>query len=220
MAIWPRSAVASVPSFTTSPLTYAGRVGPALGVDVVVHRDVATGTLSDSPPVRLFGRLLEMLPVGDVISLTHSSQPIPLLSDSVGLQHYCRRISERQRSGLVEVAVHAGAQGPCLTYFYKRLERPAFKFFGVVVSGATEGSWIWMVHTMERGVTGVSEAAVTVWLAEAGEITIDSYESSWPRGPYEPEYAGVDGSTLRYCRTLSSTLPSSPTIHRRRRGKS
>ena len=39
---------------------------------------------------------------------------------------------------------------------------------------------------------------MTGWLAEAGELTIDSYESSWARDPYEPEYAGVDGSTLRY----------------------
>lgn len=136
--------------------------------------------------------------VGDVISLTRSSMPVPALSDDVGLQHYCRRICESQRSGLVEIAVRDGAQGRCLTYVYKRLEKAAFKFFGVVATPAAKGSWTWMVLAEERGTTGVREAIVTAQLFEAGKLTLESYASSWARDPYEPSYQGVDRKTLRY----------------------
>src|SRR4051812_44138286 len=69
---------------------------------------------------------------GDFISLTRTSVPVPSLSDPVRLQQSCRRFSEDQRSGLVDVAVRDGAQGRCLAYVYKRLEMPAFKFVGIV----------------------------------------------------------------------------------------
>jgi len=136
--------------------------------------------------------------VGDVVSLSAVSLPVPPLSDPVDLQHLCRRFSEEQRAGLVEVTVRAGANGACLTYVYKRLEVPAFKFFGVVYAPAPTGSWMWMVAAAERGTTGVREAMVADLLLDSGQLTVDSYRSSWARDPYEPEYAGVDSSTLRY----------------------
>jgi len=135
---------------------------------------------------------------GDVISLTRTSFPLPSLSDPVGLQRSCRRFSEDQRSGLVDVAVRDGTRGPCLTYVYKRLEIPAFTFFGIVSAPAPAGSWMWMVIARERGTTGVREAVVTARLFNSGHLTLESYKSSWARDPYEPEYAGVDRSTLRY----------------------
>jgi hypothetical protein len=136
--------------------------------------------------------------VGDVISLTRNSTPVPSLSDDVGLQRYCRRISESQRSGLVEIAVRQGAQGRCLTYVYKRLDTAAFTFFGVVATPGAKGSWTWMVVAKERGTTGVREAIVTAELFEAGKLTLESYASSWASDPYEPKYKGVDRKTLRY----------------------
>jgi hypothetical protein len=136
--------------------------------------------------------------VGDIISLTAVSLPAPSLSDPAELQRNCRAVSEDLRAGLVEVAVREGVQGPCLTYVYKRLERPAFKFFAVVRAPAPKGSWMWMVISRELGTTGLREAIVTERLLESGQLTLDSYESSWARDPYEAEYAGVDRSTLRY----------------------
>jgi hypothetical protein len=136
--------------------------------------------------------------VGDVISLTRRSTPVPSLSDEVGLQHFSRDICESQRSGLIESAVRQGVQGRCLTYVYKRLEMPAFRFFGVVITPAAQGSWMWMVVTIERGTTGEREAIVAARLIETGKLTLESYKSSWARDPYETEYTGVDRSTLRY----------------------
>ena len=136
--------------------------------------------------------------VGDAISLTRVSTPMPSLSDRIGLQRLCRSVSASQRSGLIEVAVVEGAHGPCLTYVYKRLEVPAFKVFGVVDVPAATGRWNWMTVCLERGTTGVREAVVTARLLQSGQLTLDSYKASWARDPYEPEYSGVDSSTLRY----------------------
>ena len=46
--------------------------------------------------------------------------------------------------------------------------------------------------------TGVREAIVTVELMETGQLTVESYESSWARDPYDPSYRGVDRSVLRF----------------------
>jgi hypothetical protein len=59
----------------------------------------------------------------------------------------------------------------------------------------------WLVCTvvdMERGTTGIREAVVTAQMMEAGELTIEAYEESWARDPYDPLYGGDDRSGLRY----------------------
>lgn len=42
------------------------------------------------------------------------------------------------------------------------------------------------------------ETVVTVELINAGKLTIQSYESSWARDPYDPSYRGVDRSVLHF----------------------
>jgi hypothetical protein len=136
--------------------------------------------------------------VGDAVTLTRGSEGLvnENLSDARALQGYCRRIAESQRAGLVEVGTAVGAEGPSLTYIYKRLERAAFKFFGVVAIPVPHATWIWMVVTLERGITGLREAEVAARLHGAGHL-IGAYEESWAQDPYEPSYSGVDRSTLR-----------------------
>lgn len=138
--------------------------------------------------------------VGDVISLTFASGQLVYapLDDEAKLQRYCRSVAEGQRAGLVEVGTAAGAEGKCVTYIYKRLEKPAFKFFGVAATPVARGTWVWMVLAREHGTTGVREAVVTTRLFNAGQLTLEAYESSWACDPYDPAYAGVDRSTLRY----------------------
>jgi hypothetical protein len=138
--------------------------------------------------------------LGDVVSLTRASADLidPSLSDEIGLQRYCRNFAQSQGAGLVEVSTASSAEGPCLRYVYKRLERPAFKFFGVLAIPRPDATWVWMVIAGERGTTGVREAIVTAKLFEAGKLTIESYEATWASDPYEPSYAGVEKGTLRY----------------------
>jgi hypothetical protein len=48
------------------------------------------------------------------------------------------------------------------------------------------------------GVTGEREAIITAELMESGKLSLDEYQRSWAQDPYEPEYAEVDGSVLRF----------------------
>ena len=90
------------------------------------------------------------------------------------------------------------SQGAVLTLIYKQLQRPAFIFTGMLWMPVA-GQWlIWATIDGERGTTGVREAAVTARLFNAGELSVDAYQESWARDPYDPTYNGVDHSTLRY----------------------
>jgi hypothetical protein len=137
---------------------------------------------------------------GDVITLTFTARRLlpDNLADDTAMQEHCRSVAEGQRAGLVEVAVASGAEGPCLTYIYKRLDKPAFKFFGVVTAPVRHGTWVWMIVAGERGTTGMREAVVTTRLLDDGTLTMESYEASWAKDPYDPNYSGVERSTLRY----------------------
>lgn len=137
---------------------------------------------------------------GDTVSLTLApvDPSLPEPSEIENSRNYCRRVAESQGSGLIEVGSTQGAEGPCLTCIYKRLKIPAFTFFGVATTPIMNGTWIWMIVASEHGVTGVREATVTSRMLEAGQLTLESYEASWARDPYDPSYRGVDRSTLRY----------------------
>jgi hypothetical protein len=153
----------------------------------LVHQESATAVWRDA--------------TGDVISLTRStmepSMPTPD-SHGDGLRSYCRGVAEDQGAGLVEAATVVGAEGPSIAYIYKRLDAPAITFFGVAATPVALDAWTWMVIAYERGVTGMREAVVTDRLLAAGQLTLESYEASWARDPYDPSYAGVDRRTLRY----------------------
>lgn len=136
--------------------------------------------------------------VGDVITLTRSPDSVPRLSDRASLEQSCRRVSEGEHAGLVEVEVRDVAQGSSLAFVYKRREGSGFTFFGVALVTAPMGSLIWRVECRERGMTGIRESIVTAKLFEAGRLTLDTYVTSWARDPYAPDYAGVDRETLRY----------------------
>jgi hypothetical protein len=120
------------------------------------------------------------------------------ISDDIALQRHCRAIAEGRGAGLVEAKVVAGVHGRGYMLVHKKLQRPAFTFMGMLVVPGTKGSWVWAVMSGERGTTGVREAIVTGEMLEAGTLTLESYETSWAQDPYDPQYRGVDRSTLRY----------------------
>ena len=57
---------------------------------------------------------------------------------------------------------------------------------------------VWTVVAEEHGTTGVREAMITAELFNAGSMTIEDYERSWARDPYDSKYRGVDRSVLRF----------------------
>lgn len=137
---------------------------------------------------------------GDVISLNLQppDQLFPDVGDEGAVRGYARIMTEGQRAGLIEAAVSRSDDEKRMTYVYKKLEKPAFKFYGVIVMPFSKGTWIWMVFAPERGTTGVREALITERLFNSGQLTIESYKATWAKDPYDPGYRGVPRETLRY----------------------
>jgi hypothetical protein len=138
--------------------------------------------------------------VGDVLtlSLTESSEEPGSLSDEAAIRERCRRIAQGRSAGLVEVTTVTSAQGAGYKFIDKKQVEAGFLFMGMLVLPATKGSWVWTIMSGERGMTGVREAVVTGLMLESGQLTLESYETSWAQDPYDPSYQGVDRSTLRY----------------------
>ena len=137
-------------------------------------------------------------PHGDVLTLAapDGSLGLPSVSDETAVRGWCRALAESRAAGLIEVRVTAGALGATVGLIYKRLQKPAYIFTGMLL--VPSQTHIWTAVAGECGTTGVREAVITGELLNAGKLTIESYESSWARDPYEPNYRGVDRSVLRF----------------------
>lgn len=136
-------------------------------------------------------------PQNDILSLAIPDDPFeyPDLSDVDTLRCWSRSLARDRRAGLVEVRTFEGTLGAAFGLIYKRLEKPAYVFTGMLfVPGKNQ---IWTVVAGERGMTGIREATVTAELANEGKLTPQNYESFW-HDPYEPAYSGVHISVLRF----------------------
>jgi hypothetical protein len=136
---------------------------------------------------------------GDVISLATTDETSArrlLDSSGVGRQRAARELAEARGAGLIEVAASA-AGGPSVHLIYKRLERPAYIYTGMLFSSGEGQYLVWTVVAGEKGTTGIREAIVTGELLASGELSVDTYARSWGQDPYDPAYRGVDKSVLR-----------------------
>jgi hypothetical protein len=62
----------------------------------------------------------------------------------------------------------------------------------------THATRISTVVAGEQKTTGVREAAVTAYLIQEGQLTIDTYKSSWACDPYDVSYKSQGGLPLRF----------------------
>lgn len=137
---------------------------------------------------------------GDVLSLAAvaGSLDLPSFDDIQGLQRRCRAAAENAGAGLIEARTSSGNLGAAVEYIYKRLEIPAYHFTCMMLIPCREASLVWTVVCSERGLTGVREAVVATELLQTGRLTIEGYERSWARDPYDSNYRGVDRRVLRF----------------------
>lgn len=137
---------------------------------------------------------------GDVLALTPHEDPLslPPLDDPAAVQQWCRSAAAARESGLIEVRVDESELGETLGFIYKRLKAPAYIFTGMLLVPDEEVRGVWTVVCGERGTTGIREAVVTSHLMSTGQLTIEEYKRAWAQDPYDPTYAGVDGSNLRF----------------------
>src|SRR5271165_5831280 len=136
---------------------------------------------------------------GDVLSLSvASSLGQHEISNETSVQRFSRGIAEDRSGGLIEVRMVTGTLGATVSLIYKRLQKPAYIFTGMLFVPSQHYSQVWTVVAAERGITGVREAVITAELFDAGKLTIEDYERSWAQDPYDPTYCGVDRSVLRF----------------------
>jgi hypothetical protein len=138
---------------------------------------------------------------GDVLSLAtlSRSQVLPNPSDETGLRQWSRLLAQGCGAGLIETGSVAAATGTAVSLIYKRLERPAYIYTGMLIVRMPEYSLVWTVVSRERGMTGVREAVITTELMlTTPKLTIEDYLRSWAQDPYDATYAAVDGSVLRF----------------------
>ncbi len=136
---------------------------------------------------------------GDVLGLMPDNPfELPPLGDPRAAQQWCRAIAEGNEAGLIEVRVTESELGETLGFIYKRLKVPDYIFTGMLVVPDEQVRGVWTVVCGEHGMTGVREAVVTAQLMSAGQMTLDDYQQSWAQDPYDPAYAGVDRSSLRF----------------------
>ena len=139
-------------------------------------------------------------PAGDgVLSLAVKVPALGLASmPEAELRCWCRNLAEGRGGGLIEARRVSTWIEPAVALIYKRLVKPAYVFTGMFIASFKETSLIWTIVDGERGTTGVREAVVTAQLMNAGKLTVESYQHSWARDPYDPDYSGVDRSVLRF----------------------
>lgn len=136
----------------------------------------------------------------DLITFVIPKQALSLrqLSDEVALQDFSRSLAENRGGGLIEVSVSTSPLGPTVAVIYKRLLMPAYAYTGMLFAPRAEPPQVWTIVAEERGTTGLREAIITSDLFNAGSMTIEDYERSWAKDPYDSEYRGVDQSVLRF----------------------
>jgi hypothetical protein len=134
---------------------------------------------------------------GDVLSLCTSTLAVPKSDEAVRM--LARSVAEGSGAGLIEATTSECRFGSTTALIYKRLLKPQYVYTGMlIVSRQLEPDLVWTVVSGEIGTTGVREAVITAELMNAGQLTLDEYQRSWAQDPYEPEYANVDRSVLRF----------------------
>jgi len=137
---------------------------------------------------------------GDFMGLVVTNEALGLarLTEEVALRNFFRGLAESRGGGLIEVGVSTGPLGPTASVIYKRLLTPAYAFTGMLFAPGAEPPQVWTIYAEERGTTGVREAVITGELFNAGSMTIEAYERSWAKDPYDADYHAVDRSVLRF----------------------
>jgi hypothetical protein len=135
---------------------------------------------------------------GAVLSLAIPDRPFALseLTDETALREWCRSLAESQSAGLIDAGLATGALGAEVRLIYKRLQIPAYSFTGMLF--LPDQQHVWTVVAGEHGTTGVREAVITAELMNSGTLTVEDYERSWARDPYDVDYHAVDRRVLRF----------------------
>src|SRR5262245_33776391 len=122
---------------------------------------------------------------GDLLTLAVQDleADLPSLSDEDAVRRYCRKFAESLESGLVEATTTTSPKSPAIKLIYKKLQKPAFKFTGQLITPLPNAECIWTIVAREQGTTGIREALITSDLMKKGKLDLESYKASWAQDP-------------------------------------
>ncbi len=137
--------------------------------------------------------------IGDMLTLVETSELFSEqeLVDETQRQRTARHTAESRSAGLIEVDTVTTSNGPGWSFIYKRLERPAYIFTGMLFLKDKDSWQIWTVVAGERGIrAGARESTIKAELLNEAKLPVGD-ERAWARDPYQPTYKGVDFAVLR-----------------------
>jgi len=128
------------------------------------------------------------------------------------LHHWARNFARDVCGGLIEADPVDLPLGQTLRVIYKTLVEGAYMYYGMLIFPKIDVDITITVVSKELGTTGMREAIVTAELFRQG-LSIEEYERSFARDPYDPAYDGVDRSVLRFIsddQVYDSRFPDHP----------
>jgi hypothetical protein len=133
---------------------------------------------------------------GDVLSLNHFPRRPDIaadISDPGALRAFYRSAAESGGVAMVEVdPAHLAGLAAVRTILKARLEPRGFAFIGSYTLPFANHSYVLKIQCLERGMTGMREAAVMAM--QGGAIEVDELTGrlvGWEQDPYEPTYRGA-----------------------------
>jgi hypothetical protein len=144
------------------------------------------------------------------VDLVNGSLGLPVPTDEYAVRECCREIAEGNEGAIVSVDAVTVAQRPATQLIYKRENRPAYAYTGMLFLQLDGFGFVIVIAAEEQGTSGVREAAVTARLLEEGKLTLETYEYGWFRDPYDPGYRGRILRSLSDDEAYDSSFPDHP----------
>lgn len=156
-------------------------------------------------------KMVWMNECGEVLSVNVVKGPFDWPSyDRKALIDEVRALAKSRGGGIISADVVTVAGVPAVKLIYKREQRPAYIYSGMLLFPYEDVYFVLMVVFGEHGTTGVREAVVTSQLLDEGKITVKTYPQLWFRDPYDPEYKDVVLCSLSDDEKYDHSFPDHP----------
>jgi hypothetical protein len=159
---------------------------------------------------------------GDTLSSsidTQLTQHRLLLRDLNALRALYRAEAADQGGSIVSVDVVRAGQLPVVKVIRKYERRPAYAYDGRLIVPLKDATCTITMNSIERGVTGTRDAAVTACLAQRGELEIEYAEDKrgapgeikgWCQDPYDSDWKGYSLYSMSDDDRLDALFPQHP----------
>ena len=182
------------------------------GMGMTVRFDTTGWELRESSETRRVWTNSE----GDALSLDRVQGPTDLLVDDLkSMQARCRELAKANEGGLVSADVLDVRGVSAVMLIYRREELPAYAYTGMMIVPGKGEHFVFVVASVERGMTGVRDTLVTVMLIDQGKLdpteTVDQDKlEGWFYDPYDSAFDAGALNSVADDEQYDSLVPSHP----------